>query len=151
MILLTSLIVSLAPLQEPPVAWQPLPLSTPQGSDPEGEESLEGATYEKDLRYKNVPRSSDENSYFGPENEEYNEEYIHVPYTPPDPLPEILPPPPDPSYVWTNGYWRWQEDHWLWIYGQWEKPPFAGARWEPGVWENREGQWYWRKGRWAQP
>ncbi len=153
MILFTSLLLSLASFQLP-LAWQPLPLSTPEGGDPEGPGGDPYDDVQKDLKYRDPPAPppvDSKDSYYGPENMVYDEDYVTVPYTPPSPLPEQIPPQPDSSYVWMNGYWRWKDDHWKWIYGEWVKPPFEGAKWQPGVWERREDRWYWKKGRWQTP
>jgi WXXGXW repeat (2 copies) len=92
----------------------------------------------------------DNDSYFGKENNAYNEDYVLVPSPPPIPRVEQPPLPPDPSYVWTPGYWRWEDDHWRWIGGEWIQPPDPGAKWRAGFWEKREDGWVWRKGRWRE-
>jgi len=124
MIVLTSVLLSLASFRDP-LAFQPLV------QPDEGE-------------YKNE-------SYFGQENSVYDEDYVLVPHTPPTPLNEPIPLPPDPTYVWTPGYWEWDEDHWTWIYGQWLQPPNDGDKWVGGYWEKRPEGWFWKKGRWKSP
>src|SRR5579883_2927239 len=150
MIVLTSLILSLAPLANT-WAWQPLPLSKPK-------ESTEYDRYNKsehDLKseYNEFPAQKQgeggyEGSYFAPENEPYTEKYQQAPIAPPTPVEEPIPPYPGPDYVWVPGYWRWGEDRWVWVYGNWVKPPYPRAQWEPGYWYKREESWYWRGGRW---
>lgn len=107
-----------------------------------------------DLTYQPLTKPSEgeyqNESYFGREDNPYNEDYILLPNPPPSPLVETVPVAPDPSYVWIAGYWRWADDHWRWVSGEWVKPPYEGAKWQAGYWEKRPEGWFWRKGRWKE-
>jgi len=121
MIILTSLLVSLAAVLEPAAYYYP-------------------------------PQPTDNDSYFGRENDPYNEDYVRMPTAPPPVVIEQPSPPPDPSYVWTPGYWRWdtEAEQWRWIAGQWLNPPYPGAKWQAGYWQKTPDGWVWRKGRWKE-
>lgn len=146
MILLTSLLMSLAPL-----AWQPLPLSQPNYETEDQRYKRSEHTLESNPSPHNVDKSQGniyDDSYFGQEHNPYTEDYKAAPSAPPTPLNEPIPPQPYNNYVWVPGYWDWQYDHWRWVYGEWQQPPFENAKWEGGHWEKREEKWYWNNGRW---
>ncbi len=56
--------------------------------------------------------------------------------------------PPGRDYVWVPGYQRWDNDHYVWSAGKWDRPPHAGARWEPHRWVKRNGGWVMIEGHW---
>jgi len=53
-----------------------------------------------------------------------------VPFPPPPPRPEHLPPKPDDDAVWVDGEWDWDGTRYRWVRGSWVKPP-AGAKVAP--------------------
>jgi hypothetical protein len=60
--------------------------------------------------------------------------------------------------VYVAGGWSFQGHQatapragWVWVPGQWENPPVAGAQYEPGHW-GFAGAWYsWIPGYWEEP
>lgn len=72
----------------------------------------------------------------------------------------IAPPPPRrvvhthrparPSYehVWTNGYWAWYGDRYVWINGCWRRPPVGRFHWVEPRWERRKGGYIFIEGAW---
>ena len=38
---------------------------------------------------------------------------------------------PGSDYVWIDGYWYPDRNHYKWHKGYWTRAPFAGARWAP--------------------
>jgi hypothetical protein len=58
------------------------------------------------------------------------EDYIAVPFQPPTPPPEYLPPRPHKDAVWINGTWEWRTRRYLWRYGSWVVLP-RGASYAP--------------------
>ena len=61
-----------------------------------------------------------------------------------------LPPAPEPSYVWTPGYWSYDEDYgYYWVPGTWVLPPVVGVLWTPGYWGWSGGEYVWNRGYWG--
>ena len=75
---------------------------------------------------------------------------IEVDWAPPPMLVEPPPPPPEPSYIWTGGYWGWH-GRWVWIHGRWTAPPHNGYRWQQPYYEHRGGHVVFVGGFWARP
>ena len=71
----------------------------------------------------------------------------------PPPLPVYdQPPVPEMGYVWTPGYWAWDDDDgYYWVPGTWVQPPEVGMVWTPGYWGWNDGdQMYgWNEGYWG--
>ena len=40
---------------------------------------------------------------------------------------------PGDGYIWTPGYWAWDNEYY-WVAGDWVMPPEAGYLWTPGYW-----------------
>ncbi len=69
---------------------------------------------------------------------------------PPPPLPVYEQPPiPAPDYVWTPGYWAWNNYDYYWVPGVWVPPPQPGLLWTPGYWAFVGGAYLFRQGYWA--
>ena len=67
---------------------------------------------------------------------------------PPAPRAYRVPPRPGPEFVWVEGYWYVQGQHYKWHDGYWTRPPFAGAYWvEPYYYGGRYIGGYWEDGR----
>lgn len=109
------------------------------------------AAFQEGLAYQPLTKPSEgdykNESYFGQENDPYDEDIVMVPSAPPTPILEQPSVAPDASYVWVPGYWKWR-DEWEWESGSWVRPPYQGATWQAGYWEKRPEGWVWRKGRW---
>ena len=68
----------------------------------------------------------------------------------PPPLPEYDQPPiPAPGYLWTPGYWAWNNVDYFWVPGVWVEPPEPGLLWTPGYWGFVGGLYAFRQGYWG--
>ena len=73
---------------------------------------------------------------------------LYVDLAPPPARVEVVP-APRPGYVWSQGYWRWEEprrSH-VWVEGSFiaERP---GHRWHNHSWVSRDNRYYYEPGRW---
>ncbi len=69
---------------------------------------------------------------------------------PPPPLPEYdQPPPPEAGYLWTPGYWYWNNVDYYWVPGTWVEPPRRGLLWTPGYWAFADGVYGFHRGYWG--
>ena len=71
---------------------------------------------------------------------------------PPPALPDYQQPPiPGDGYVWTPGYWAWDQDagDYYWTPGTWARPPRAGLLWTPGYWRYVDGRYGFVDGYWG--
>jgi hypothetical protein len=60
------------------------------------------------------------------------------------------PPLPGDGYIWTPGYWAYDdEDGYFWVPGTWVQPPTVGVLWTPGYWGWNDGQYVYNEGYWA--
>jgi hypothetical protein len=60
--------------------------------------------------------------------------YISVNFAPPT-LPYYEQPPcPEDGWIWTPGYWDYDEDGYYWVPGTWVPAPYEGALWTPPYW-----------------
>jgi len=56
---------------------------------------------------------------------------------------------PGPGYMWTPGYWAWNDDAgYYWVPGTWVVAP-VGLLWTPGYWGFSEGVYGWHRGYWG--
>src|SRR5208282_2162494 len=56
---------------------------------------------------------------------------------------------PGPGYLWTPGYWAWNEDGgYYWVPGTWVVAP-VGMLWTPGYWGFAGGFYGWHAGYWG--
>jgi hypothetical protein len=68
----------------------------------------------------------------------------------PPPLPVYDQPPiPAPGYMWTPGYWGWNNEDYYWVPGTWVEPPQAGLLWTPGYWAFTDGVYGFNRGYWG--
>jgi WXXGXW repeat (2 copies) len=69
----------------------------------------------------------------------------------PPPLPVYVQPPiPGPGYVWTPGYWAWNDDvGYYWVPGTWVLPPQDDLLWTPGYWGWNDGVYVFHVGYWG--
>ena len=70
----------------------------------------------------------------------------------PPPLPVYVQPPcPEPGYLWSPGYWAWDDDSgaYYWVPGTWVLPPEVGLLWTPGWWGWDDGAYFWHAGYWG--
>ncbi len=68
----------------------------------------------------------------------------------PPPLPIYAQPIcPGPGYIWTPGYWAWNDDDgYYWVPGTWVVAPI-GMLWTPGYWGWGGGFYVWHAGYWG--
>jgi hypothetical protein len=68
----------------------------------------------------------------------------------PPPLPVYAQPIcPGPGYIWTPGYWGWDDDDgYYWVPGTWVVAP-VGMLWTPGYWGWGGGVYLWHPGYWG--
>jgi hypothetical protein len=56
---------------------------------------------------------------------------------------------PGPGYIWTPGYWAWNDEAgYYWVPGTWVLAP-VGMYWTPGYWGWSEGFYVWHAGYWG--
>ncbi len=81
--------------------------------------------------------------------------YVSVTVTapaPPPPLPFYEQPPiPGPDYLWTPGYWAWDDFDaaYYWVPGTWVMAPEPGLLWTPGYWGWNDGAFLFHSGYWG--
>ena len=76
---------------------------------------------------------------------------ISVGFAPP-PLPIYDQPPiPGYGYIWTPGYWAWDDyiDDYYWVPGTWIRPPRFGYLWTPAYWGWMGGRYVFYSGYWG--
>src|SRR5579872_6930107 len=56
---------------------------------------------------------------------------------------------PGPGYLWTPGYWAWNDEGgYYWVPGTWVVAP-VGLLWTPGYWGWGDGAYLWHAGYWG--
>lgn len=79
-----------------------------------------------------------------------SDERVLVPYPPPVPHVEIIPPTPeglgDP--VWIDGQWMWRGRRWEWQPGQWQELPEGSTYAPPAIVYLPDMHIAWLAGRW---
>jgi hypothetical protein len=63
----------------------------------------------------------------------------------------VQPPCPAPGYIWTPGYWSWNDaaGSYYWVPGAWVLAPYSGALWTPGYWAYGPTGYAWNAGYWG--
>jgi hypothetical protein len=57
---------------------------------------------------------------------------------------------PGPGFMWTPGYWAWDDDDgYYWVPGTWVEAPQPGLLWTPGYWGWNDGVYMWNAGYWG--
>jgi hypothetical protein len=57
---------------------------------------------------------------------------------------------PGPGFLWTPGYWAWDDDEgYYWVPGTWVEAPQPGLLWTPGYWGWNDGVYAWNAGYWG--
>jgi hypothetical protein len=77
--------------------------------------------------------------------------FINITVEPPVLPVYVQPPVPGPGYIWTPGYWSWDEDagDYYWVPGAWVLAPEPGLLWTPGYWGWSNGVYVWNAGYWG--
>ena len=73
---------------------------------------------------------------------------LYVRVGPPAPIVEVRPVRPGAEFVWVTGYHRWDGGAYVWVPGEWRRPPRARGRWAEGHWRHDRRGWYWVDGHW---
>ncbi len=61
----------------------------------------------------------------------------------------VQPPCPTPGYLWTPGYWAYDDSGYYWVPGVWVAPPRVGFLWTPGYWGYAGGFYAFHAGYWG--
>ena len=56
---------------------------------------------------------------------------------------------PAAGYLWTPGYWAWNNSDYYWTPGTWVEPPHPGLLWTPGYWGWSDGAYAFHNGYWG--
>ena len=78
--------------------------------------------------------------------------FVSITVAPPPLVVYSQPALPGPGYMWTPGYWSWDEDagDYFWVPGAWVLAPEPGLLWTPGYWGwSDEGIYVWHEGYWG--
>lgn len=82
--------------------------------------------------------------------QEYVDSGMPAAETAPPPMPVYeQPEAPDPSYMWTPGYWGYAPAGYYWVPGAWIAPPYYGALWTPGWWGYYGNRYRFHHGYWG--
>jgi hypothetical protein len=73
---------------------------------------------------------------------------VSVGIAPPELLVYDQPICPGDGYIWTPGYWAWDDDYY-WVPGTWVLPPEAGVFWTPGYWGWGDDGFFFNDGYWG--
>jgi len=74
---------------------------------------------------------------------------ISVNFAPPALPVYVQPPCPAVGYIWTPGYWAWDDGDYYWVPGTWVLAPSPGLLWTPGYWGWGESAYIWHAGYWG--
>src|SRR5712675_1012798 len=74
---------------------------------------------------------------------------ISVNFAPPALPVYVQPPCPAVGYIWTPGYWAWDDGDYYWVPGTWVLAPSPGLLWTPGYWGWGSGVYLWHGGYWG--
>jgi WXXGXW repeat (2 copies) len=74
---------------------------------------------------------------------------ISVNFAPPALPVYVQPPCPGVGYIWTPGYWAWNDGDYYWVPGTWVLAPEPGFLWTPGYWGWGGGVYVWHAGYWG--
>jgi len=77
--------------------------------------------------------------------------FVSITVAPPPLVVYSQPPIPGPDYMWTPGYWAWDEEagDYYWVPGAWVAAPEPGLLWTPGYWGWSNGVYVWNAGYWG--
>jgi hypothetical protein len=75
---------------------------------------------------------------------------IHIGIAPPALPVYVQPPIPGDGYIWTPGYWGYEDAGYYWVPGTWVIAPQPGYLWTPGYWGFEGGFYGWHGGYWGE-
>lgn len=55
---------------------------------------------------------------------------------------------PGPGYIWTDGYYDWVGNTWVWRPGRWARPPHPGYVWRKPYYEHYHRGYRMHPGHW---
>jgi hypothetical protein len=61
----------------------------------------------------------------------------------------VQPDCPYDGYIWTPGYWAYDDGGYYWVPGVWVAPPEVGFLWTPFWWGFENGVYIWHRGYWG--
>jgi hypothetical protein len=67
---------------------------------------------------------------------------------PPPPRYGVMGYAPGPGYLWTDGFYDLRGSSWVWVPGEWRRPPRRGAVWVSPVWVRSGRAWKFHRGYW---
>ncbi len=90
-------------------------------------------------------------SLAGPADKAHAGLFVSITVAPPALPVYVQPPIPGPGYIWSPGYWSWDEDggDYFWVPGAWVPAPEPGLIWTPGYWGWSNGAYAWNAGYWG--
>jgi hypothetical protein len=78
------------------------------------------------------------------------EVFLSVAIAPPPLVVYAQPICPGEGYIWTPGYWSYDDDGgYFWVPGTWVLAPEIGFLWTPGYWAWSDGLYVWNVGYWG--
>lgn len=79
----------------------------------------------------------------------YSQVSVQIVIAPP-PIPVYVQPYcPVQGYLWTPGYWAYDDNDYYWVPGMWMEPAQTGFYWTPGYWGYSGGYYGWSQGYWG--
>ena len=77
--------------------------------------------------------------------------FTSITVAPPPLVVYAQPPLPGPGYIWTPGYWGWDDEagDYYWVPGAWVLAPEVDVLWTPGYWGWSDGVYRWHDGYWG--
>jgi hypothetical protein len=75
-------------------------------------------------------------------------QYVVVPEPPPALVVEERPACPSEGCIWIDGYWHWDNHHYVWTHGHWQKPPHEDVTWVAPRYERHEQEHRYSPGHW---
>jgi WXXGXW repeat (2 copies) len=74
---------------------------------------------------------------------------VSVSVAPPPLITYSQPACPVDGYIWTPGYWAYDDGDYYWVDGVWVPPPQVGYLWTPGYWAFANGLYLFNTGYWG--
>lgn len=70
------------------------------------------------------------------------------PTPPPVEVVEVAPSRPGPEWVWVKGHHKWENGAYVWVHGEWRRPPRGMREYVPGHWDHDDHGHFWVEGYW---
>src|ERR1700733_14240137 len=75
---------------------------------------------------------------------------VQITVAPPEFPVYVQPVCPVDGYIWTPGYWAYDDGGYYWVPGVWIAPPTVGFLWTPCYWGFDNGIYVWHAGYWGE-